>query len=377
MIRLAARTLKHLLLTIALLVGGLCALEVSLRSYRVFTGGDEIAGGKADVNALIAVPSRSTYLWVAPRLNFEHPSHRTSYRIRTNSFGMRNSEVEVPRDPALFRILCLGDETTFAADLPEQETYCSKLAKELEEQTSTPVEVLNAGCPGGCPTLAALHERHRFLGLQADLIILHIDPSDLLDEENLRRHVERSPKGLPVAAVHPALSGTTGSPSRFEDEFLVIRFIRDEVHDIWRRGQAGASTEDSQAAWDAGEEGPYREIRYALAALHHMAKSQGSELIVSTTAAPGSQPRTRGSRVAESRDAKWPPQELITLCEEEGLPLVDASADISAACQKKESRAIRLSPRGHTAYAQVLADEVLRQFAEDSVAADDDRGARR
>ena len=122
------------------------------------------------------MPSRATYLTVAPKLRFTRieSASRRPFTLRTNSFGLRCPEVEIPRPEGCFRVLCLGDDNTFAGDLPESFTYPQILGELIQPETSTRVEVLNAGCPGGSPTISALLLRHRLLTLQPDVIVVHL-----------------------------------------------------------------------------------------------------------------------------------------------------------------------------------------------------------
>jgi hypothetical protein len=364
MIRLAARTLKHFVLTILVIVGGFCALEVGLRFARVVSVDDAARTDSQN----IAVPSRNMYLTVPPGLRVRSRSSPKSrpHTVRTNSFGLRNAEIEVPRDPALFRILCLGDETTLAPDLPEPTTYARVLQRELEDRSSTGVEVLNAGCPGACPTIEALQLRHHLLVLQPDVILVHLDTSDLADEDEIRRHVERSPTGMPTAATHPALAGKTGVACQLDEQFLVVRKIRESLFDAWKSGHAGtsrASNDDPQESLSPVSGDPVENIRQSLVSIRRMADSQSAVLIVTTT--EGSEASASRRRRNTRRPSNWPPQSLADACAREKILLIDASAQVREA-DRDSAGARRLSAAAHAEYARVIAGEILRQFAGDS-----------
>jgi hypothetical protein len=360
MIRLAARTLKHLILTIAVIVGGFCALEAGLRFARVFSSDATAAADAAD----ISLPSRNMYLSVPPGLRIrtrttpESPPHT----VRTNSFGLRNAEVDVPRDSRVFRILCLGDETTLAADLPEPKTYARFLKQDLEDQSSTTVEVLNAGCPGACPTIAALQLRHHLLVLQPDVILVHLDPGDLTDENQIRRHVERSASGIPTNATHPALAGKTGVACQLDEQFLIVRTVREMLFDVWKSGRSGtergpkdgAEQDLSPASGD-----PVENIRQSLVAMRRMAESQSAVLIVATT--ENSEANAARRRKNSRSESNWPPQSLVDACAREKIPLIDVSSQVQQA-DREEAGAKRLSAAAHEEYARVVAGEILRRF---------------
>lgn len=364
MIRLAARTLKHLVLTITVIVGGFCALEVGLRCARVVSS-DGATG--ADAKS-ISVPSRNMYLTVPPGLRVRARSAPKSqpHTVRTNSFGLRNAEVDVPRDPEFFRILCLGDETTLAPELPEPKTYARVLQHELEDRSSTNVEVLNAGCPGACPTIEALQLRHHLLVLQPDVILVHLDPSDLTDEDEVRRHVERGPTGMPTTATHPALAGKTGVACQLDEQFLVVRKIRETLFDAWKSGHVGdsrGSNDDSQETLSSISGDPVENIRQSLVAIQSMAKSQSAVLIVATTKNSASHGPRRRRNPGSASD--WPPQTLVDACAREKIVLIDASAKVRDA-DRDVAPASRLSAAAHAEYANVIAGEILKRFVGDS-----------
>ncbi len=368
MIRHAAQTFKHLVLTVLLLIGGVCALEVGLRIRRA-TQGAATATETADLLAATTAPSRSTWLSVAPRLRFtriESESGRP-FTLRTNSFGLRNPEIEIPRPAGTFRILCLGDDCTFGGDQPESLTYVRRLADLIQSQTSTRVEVLNAGCPGGCPTVSALLLRHRMMNLQPDVIVLHVDPSDIADEEALRRHVERNAEGFPLSAMHPATAGRTNLAAQLDDELLVVRAMRDEVKDLWSRGQSGGGVQNSRRADLQVCSDAFVSIRAALAAIQRLAEAQSVEFLVATAAEPAGRNRNQKS---PGRAPQWPPQELRSICDELGLTLIDATADLEAelADSSRPRRGGGFSPEAHQIYAEILGESLLNRFTAEPAA---------
>jgi hypothetical protein len=383
MIRLAARALKQLLLTLALLVGSVCAIEIALRCHRV-ANPLSATGREGDVPAAaLVIPNRATYVAPTPELRLQQKSRAASkpYLLRTNGFGLRNSEVAVPKPGDVYRILCLGDDTTFAADQPEAATYCRRLAAILRKEATTHIEVLNGGCPGGCPTVAALLMRHHFLGLGSDLVLLHVDPSDLADEVAMRRYVERSGDGAPVAAIHPAVTGTAATACQVVDQFLIARMARDSLESLWkeRRSQSQSDvTRDDGPTF--GDESPYRDIRNSIAAISEMTRRQGVRLMVSTTATPKSAGRGRDQRRAEDPQGEWPSRELIAICKELKIPLIDATdfvLDAGDSLGGRKRISGRLTAAEHQGYADALADELLGAFAPDSAPAVEQTGGQR
>lgn len=85
-----------------------------------------------------------------PRLFWRFPPHREVegdgriYRI--NNLGLRDHDVAVPKPPGVYRILSLGESTTFGAGVALRDTY-GKVAERLLRQRfpEKNIEIINAG----------------------------------------------------------------------------------------------------------------------------------------------------------------------------------------------------------------------------------------
>lgn len=75
-----------------------------------------------------------------------------------NSQGFRGREYTKKKDGNVFRILCLGDSSTFGVHVQQQETYAARLEDRLNRESGgkTRYEVINAGVEGysSCQGLA-------------------------------------------------------------------------------------------------------------------------------------------------------------------------------------------------------------------------------
>ena len=131
MIRSRLACLKHIcfaLLSLALLV---CASEVGLHLHVVFR---EQPGEEGEPADQLLVKSWLTYQSLKPSQTVTslNPDTQSSVQVVTNSFGLRGSEILVPKPPGVFRIICLGDEGTLAPEIEESETFCSLLQGYLQ-----------------------------------------------------------------------------------------------------------------------------------------------------------------------------------------------------------------------------------------------------
>ena len=71
--------------------------------------------------------------------------------IKVNSHGLRDKEYSIKKKKGVFRILCLGDSTTFGLFTPLEKCYHSLLEERLNFERAHGArvfEVINAGIPG-------------------------------------------------------------------------------------------------------------------------------------------------------------------------------------------------------------------------------------
>jgi lysophospholipase L1-like esterase len=89
---------------------------------------------------------------------FPKPNYSDAH-IKINSQGFRDKEYKVTKDKNVFRILCLGDSSTFGLGVPIHDTYHALLENRLNKelgQSGKKFEIINAGVPGytSCQGLA-------------------------------------------------------------------------------------------------------------------------------------------------------------------------------------------------------------------------------
>ncbi len=92
-----------------------------------------------------------------------------------NLDGFRGPRFAKHKTPALYRILSVGDSTTFGVNVEWDRTYTYLLQKRLERRR--PVEILNAGMPGTAMWQQRMFVEKTFAGFQPDLVIWYTGPS--------------------------------------------------------------------------------------------------------------------------------------------------------------------------------------------------------
>ncbi|MBV8720111.1 MAG: SGNH/GDSL hydrolase family protein [Chloroflexi bacterium] len=95
--------------------------------------------------------------------------------IRINSLGFRGREIVMPKPGGTYRVVALGDSTTFGPREAEC-AYPYALADLLQARD---IEVINAGIEGYRTERAQVHLERDVLPLQPDLIIVFIGWDDL------------------------------------------------------------------------------------------------------------------------------------------------------------------------------------------------------
>lgn len=117
--------------------------------------------------------------WKIPFFEYKRNFSIPGYEFRTNNFGFRDDDIELPKPPDTYRIIAVGGSTTEEGPTSAQ-TYPNILENLFSEKLSDncKVEVINCGIPG--ITLNKIWIRlPDFLLLQPDLIILSEGVNDI------------------------------------------------------------------------------------------------------------------------------------------------------------------------------------------------------
>jgi len=387
------RNLRGLITAVCLLAFTLCATEIGLRVDRYRSALNcqpALASEDLSIEEQLVAPSMTTWVEMLPgaKATVKSPDTGELISIQTSSFGTRGKEPVVPKPHGLLRVLCLGDETTFAAEVPAEEAYPARLQDLLREGLQTQVEVLNAGLPGSCPRVAALQLRHRLAALQPDLVVIHMGMSDVAEDAAIRRFITVNREGTPILGVHPATRKACQlRRPRLSDEFLIVHWTESHLAKLWDREmpaveESGASRKQlfrwaEDNAPDLGEE--IQSALLPLKTIQSLCQQSGAKLIVSTTPMPwqvsADASNTREARAAYgiSKSALWtsetPFERLSTACREWKIPCVITLREFVNAPEPETlflQHSAGLSEKGHQLYAKMLALAILGKSAEES-----------
>lgn len=126
-------------------------------------------------------------LW-CPKPGFRGQGCYYGKDVQINSAGFRDREYTSAKPADVFRILCLGDSTTFGHALPIDETYHSLLEEMLNlawQGSGIRYEVINAGVTGYSSAQCLAMYKHRGRKFRPDLVLLYTGPNDAIEHGRL------------------------------------------------------------------------------------------------------------------------------------------------------------------------------------------------
>jgi hypothetical protein len=403
--------LKHIACALMALAVLLLSLEAGLRIYDGRTG--RVTGRPESISPLL-VPSSTTFHRLKPlvAVEFPHPDTGRTVRVTTNSLGLRGPEIAVPKPDGVYRVLVLGDDSTFAAETSLEETACAKLQELLngkrkavggrrsrvrtvegpEESHHSPltthhspltthVEVINAGVPDYCPLLSYLLLKHSLLSLQPDLIVLNFDMTDVADDHRDRRYARMGPDGEPLVCRHPDFEADGDRVNRNRNCCLLR---------VWAQRQVGRLTAAQPQAGDVDDIssplGRYAWVKdrppnwsiyisqafASIDAVHALARRAGAEFVVAAVPAPW-QVSAQASNAPAVREAAGIPLSAACLSnrpfellqahlDARGVPLCNPVAGFRVFPKAERlylANSPQFSPVGQELFARELARTIL------------------
>lgn len=115
-----------------------------------------------------------------------------AYDVAINKHGFRGPDFDLEKKKA-FRVLCLGDSTTFSVYVKEGLTYPEILQRELRKDHPE-IEVINGGHPAWGTSDQLRFLKERAIKVKPDLIV-HLfcgnDPFDIVDAEGMQGNYAR------------------------------------------------------------------------------------------------------------------------------------------------------------------------------------------
>lgn len=373
-----------LIILVALFLAG--AAEIGLRITTVLNLNSPATTAKTSTNPLL-VPSWQHQYQLRPLalVQSRNPDSNQPIELKINEWGTRNEAIVVPKPNSTFRILCLGDESTFAPMVLQQQTFSAELHRMLQPMVKGrgELEVINAGVPGHCPLLASLQLKHSLIALQPDLVIYHFDMSDIADDYQARPHllVEQGEiKGCP----HPSLAQKPQQQQQICEQVLLIKAgAQYFAETVGKEDSQNIKNEigipQGRLAWIRDQPVDWQiYIEHALeplVAMQHLCQKSGAQFTVScipqpwqvsANASDGPGVRTAvGLQSGKMYSNSYPFDQVSKYCQEHQIPLHNPVSYFRQQPQNENlflKNAATFSPRGHQFYAYQLANYVYQQY---------------
>jgi len=373
MIRSSFLWIKHLFNAVVVLAILCCLAEVGLRVY-------DSCSGQVTRRDLYdrGLTCRSWFVHhtLRPSKTFAVKNSDTGQKVRVaiNSLGLRGPEPVLPKPPGVYRILCLGDDTTFAPQIPEAQTFCALLQAELQRRSQQPIEVVNAGVPDYCPLLSYLQIKHQLLGLQPDVVIVNFDMSDVSDDYQYRRHTILGTASVPSTCGHPALKIPRTMGTRQEDILLLPQWTKQKLGELWvqkmmTESQRSIDTPQGRYVWLEDQAPDWSiyidQTLHPIAQIQQLAQGLGAELMVviapapwqvSTTASPGARERV-GVPPGVVYRSPAPAQAVQAYCQAKNIRCLNTIDDFRQQPAGEKlflKKVAAFSAEGHVLYAREL-----------------------
>jgi lysophospholipase L1-like esterase len=106
------------------------------------------------------------------------PGKATTWSVHTNNYGFRTPHFDAAKRAGVFRIICLGDSSTFGMNVDGADAYPQVLQRLLDERAPGHFEVLNLGVPGYSSRQGLELLRQQALTYQPDLVIFAFGTND-------------------------------------------------------------------------------------------------------------------------------------------------------------------------------------------------------
>ncbi len=123
----------------------------------------------------------ATLMWsLVPSQRYDYANQSAGYR--TNSLGLRNREVSLDKRADEYRILSLGESTTYGYGVGNDDTYSARLEAMLNSEAGTKqqFQVINAGVPAWSSFQSLMFLKERGIKLKPDMVLFYHEFNDYL-----------------------------------------------------------------------------------------------------------------------------------------------------------------------------------------------------
>lgn len=285
------RCVRQLTCAAIALVGLLAMAEVGVRISRIMQAADSASSTSTATSGAGTstfdssqpawkVPSSVTG-WELPRLTkFRGSGLHGDIQWRTNSWGQRGPEPQVPRPADTLRVICLGDEALLGSDLPAELLFSHQLQTRLQAASRSPIEVVPGVVPSGHPVAFRLAFERNLSPLQPNVVLLHLSSTALAAAQQQRRWQVRDGSGVVVACQHPEtrMKSSSNLLAQCRQEFALIDW---GIREFSRSAVIGPADSPSKPSTELDpSSADVATLLEPLLQLDELCRAQGARLVV-------------------------------------------------------------------------------------------------
>lgn len=135
---------------------------------------------QANRDIKVATGEEKTPMSMRANAFWHHLPNPAFYRRQLSAWQTRGPDFAVPKPAGEFRIICVGDSTTFGWKNAVVHTYPHYLQRILKKRfPGRKIKVINAGVPGFNAAFALSYLALRLVNLQPDLVIIKLGYNDV------------------------------------------------------------------------------------------------------------------------------------------------------------------------------------------------------
>lgn len=286
---------------------------------------------------------------VSGRLRGLLGEYDTTFHI--DAQGLREARDVEPKRPGIKRVVCVGDSNTFGLGVNDDQVWVRELA-------AAGVEPLNAGWAAGyAPDCAAVWLEEVGLGLEPDLVIQQLTPSNELDDLASKSVWETDASGRLVAVRH----AWDRKVPPFLQALAFPRWLALQVLPALRGGPAPAPVPAGAGGAlepDAVEREGLRRLGVALGQERQLLQARGVRLLALLVPCPTGEPGATPGR--DARHRAW----IAAAVREAGIDLLDPadSPEWTGAARPVFYEDGHLTLAGNRALGRYAAREVARRL---------------
>lgn len=330
--------------------------------------------------------------------NYDARYQQPEFEIRetTNEIGLRDRSIP-PKDPAVIRILGLGDSFSYSNSVNLEETYFKQLEKDLNAAGRTRVEVINGAVPAYSTIQEWRYLERDGIALSPDMVLLGFyvgndfqDSHELFDSlqrptvdvvDGQLRANENFPSARYDRQERPLRTATLHVRAFFASNSALYVFLRERFSEtLWRLGLRNNPpppdfcAKEPSASLKAG----WAETRRVLRAMQAFCDARNIRLLIVTLPTQYQVHEDLWTHHVntfklnpEEYDLTKPQALLKEFCAENGIEQVDVLPAMRAASQTERlfyPIASYMTPAGHALVARVVREYLTGNTSHELVA---------